>query len=247
MKQLIIIFVILLLIILTGSFFFAKKYSVNKNKNLNIELGCTIFTTIVSPLLTILSVVLVVYTLQIDSKNSKQDKYNTEFSILFAEMKDFINDLSVEIKYNAQSENPVTLSKMEVIDELAYYLKRDKKVRQLYSEEVYQINFTIPKDNTWFTTELDDFYIEDGKCYQIKMRPEIECQYFETINKRFRNIFKPIFKLLSNIDNEHRETHKHLFASYMNKNIFEAYLSTRWQEQDIPDKDLLFELIELSY
>ena len=100
---------------------------------------------VITPVLTVLSVILVVYTLQIDSKNSKQDKYNTEFSILFAEMKDFINDLSVEIKYNERSENPITISKMEVIDELAYYLKRGEKVRQLYAEDASQINFIISK------------------------------------------------------------------------------------------------------
>lgn len=160
-------------------------------------------------------------------------------------LKDFINDLSVEIKYNERSENPITISKMEVIDELAYYLKRGEKVRQLYAEDASQINFIISKDNTWFTTGLDDFYIEKGKCYQIKMRSELECQYFESVNKRFRNIFKPIFDLLDNTDNEHRETHKHLFASYMNKNSFEAYLTTRREKQDIPKT--LEELIELSY
>ncbi len=59
------------------------------------------------------------------------------------------------------------------------------------------------------------------------------------------NIFKPIFDLLDNTDNEHREIHKHLFASYMNKNSFEAYLTTRREKQDIPKT--LEELIELSY
>lgn len=54
-------------------------------------------------------------------------------------MKDFINDLSVEIKYNERSENPITISKMEVIDELAYYLKRGEKVHQLYAEDAAQI------------------------------------------------------------------------------------------------------------
>ena len=81
----------------------------------------------------------------------------------------------------------------------------------------------------------------------MKTRPKSECIYFESINTRFRNIFKPIFDLLANTDNIHRETHKHLFASYMNKNSFEAYLTTRWQKQDIPNKDLIIELIELSY
>lgn len=70
---------------------------------------------------------------------------------------------------------------------------------------------------------------------------------FEYNSKRFRNIFKPIFELLINKDNDNRETHKHLFAAYMNKNCFEAYLTTRWEKQDIPDKDVLYELVELSY
>lgn len=43
------------------------------------------------------------------------------------------------------------------------------------------------------------------------------------------------------------EIHKHLFAYYMNKNSFEAYLKIRWKKQDIPDINLLTELIELSY
>lgn len=245
MTKLIIILSTILIIALICSFIFMNKNS--KDKNSVIELKCNIFTTIISPVLTVLSVILVVYTLQIDSKNYRQDKYNTEFSILFAEMKDFIDNLSVEIKYNKRSKNPIILSKMEVIDELAYYLKCDKKVRQLYSEEVSQINFNIPNENTWFTTEIDDFYIENGNCYQMKTRPKSECIYFESINTRFRNIFKPIFDLLANTDNIHRETHKHLFASYMNKNSFEAYLTTRWQKQDIPNKDLIIELIELSY
>ena len=245
MTKLIIILCVVFLLALTVSFVLAKKFSAPKYKDSNIEMQCTFFTTVITPVLTVLSVILVVYTLYIDSKNSKQDKYNTEFSILFAEMKDFINDLSVEIKYNERSENPITISKMEVIDELAYYLKRGEKVRQLYAEDASQINFIISKDNTWFTTGLDDFYIEKGKCYQIKMRSELECQYFESVNKRFRNIFKPIFDLLDNTDNEHRETHKHLFASYMNKNSFEAYLTTRREKQDIPKT--LEELIELSY
>ncbi len=245
MTTLIFTIIILFFIALVVSFILARKFSASKYENSNVELRCTIFTTIFSPILTTLSVVFVVCTLQIEYKNSKQDKYNTEFSILFGEMKDFINNLSVEIKYNERSENPITISKMEVIDELAYYLKRGKKVRQLYAEEVSQINFTVSKDNAWFTTELDDFYIENGKCYQIKIRPDLECQYFENINIRFRNIFKPIFELLANVDNEHRETHKYLFASYMNKNLFEAYLTTRWKEQYIPDT--LSELINLCY
>ena len=48
-------------------------------------------------------------------------------------------------------------------------------------------------------------------------------------------------------NNEHRETHKQLFASYMNKNCFEAYLETRWKPQNFPDTGVLVELIELSY
>ena len=55
------------------------------------------------------------------------------------------------------------------------------------------------------------------------------------------------FAAISDKDNDNRETHKHLFAAYMNKNCFEAYLTTRWEKQDIPDKDVLYELVELSY
>lgn len=121
MTILTIVIIFLFLITLAVSFGLAKKLSSPKYQKSNIEMRCTIFTTIITPVLTVLSVILVIYTLQIDSKNSKQDKYNTEFSILFAEMKDFINNLSVEIKYNEHFENPITISKMEVIDELAYY------------------------------------------------------------------------------------------------------------------------------
>ena len=148
MTILTIVIIFLFLIALAVSFGLAKKLSSPEYQKSNIEMRCTIFTTIITPVLTVLSVILVIYTLQIDSKNSKQDKYNTEFSILFAEMRDFINNLSVEIKYNERSENPITISKMEVIDELAYYLKRGEKVRQLYSEEIAQISFPISNDNT---------------------------------------------------------------------------------------------------
>lgn len=172
------LFLITLAVSFVVSFGLAKKLSSPKYQKSNIEMRCTIFTTIITPVLTVLSVILVIYTLQIDSKNSKQDKYNTEFSILFAEMKNFINNLSVEIKYNEHSENPITISKMEVIDELAYYLKRGEKVRQLYSEEIAQISFPISNDNTWFNTELDDFYIENGKCYQIKKTSRIRMSVF---------------------------------------------------------------------
>lgn len=152
MTTLILTLIILVLIAFVVSFVLSRKFAAPKYEKSNAELRCTIFTTIFTPVLTMLSVVLVVCTLQLDYKNSKQDSYNTEFSMLFAEMKDFINSLSVEIKYNEHSEKPITISKMEVIDELAYYLKRGEKVRQLYAEEVSQINFSVSKSNTWLTT-----------------------------------------------------------------------------------------------
>ena len=104
MTKLTIVIIFLFLIALAVYFVLAKKFSSPKYQKSNLEMSCTIITTIITPVLTVLSVILVIYTLQIDSKNSKQDKYNTEFSILFAEMKDFINNLSVEIKYNERSE-----------------------------------------------------------------------------------------------------------------------------------------------
>lgn len=225
----------------------AKRSDSSKDNKSKIELGCTVFSTIISPVLTIVSVLLVVLTLQLQSKNSKQDSYNTEFSILFAEMKDFIEGLSVEVKYNIYSEEPVTLTKLEVIDELAYYLKHRKKVRQLFNNDVSQNEMLISAKTDWNSIKPGEFYSENGKVYVVKERPESESKYFEAINKRFRNIFKPIFELLVNKDNEHRETHKQLFASYMNKNCFEAYLETRWKPQNFPDTGVLVELIELSY
>ena len=116
MKILTTVIIFLFLIALAVSFVLAKKLSSTKYQKSNIEMSCTIITTIITPVLTVLSVILVIYTLQIDSKNSKQNKYNTEFSILFAEMKDFINNLSVEIKYNERSQNHIKITKMEVID-----------------------------------------------------------------------------------------------------------------------------------
>ncbi|MDY6398431.1 MAG: hypothetical protein SPL22_11975 [Treponema sp.] len=233
---------------------FSILFAVLMSKNLNeskcekskIDLCCTIFTTIVTPVLTFLSVILVVCTLQLQAKDSKQNNYNEEFRVLFGEMKSFIESLSVEIKYNKYSENPIELKKLEVIDELAYYLKCGKKSRQLYVETLPK-DVIIPSETNWFNANIGDFYIENGNYYQVLERPENECKYFESINKRFRNIFKPIFELLINKDNDNRETHKHLFAAYMNKNCFEAYLTTRWEKQDIPDKDVLYELVELSY
>lgn len=226
---------------------FMKHFSSQKYKNFGIELKCTIFTTIVTPVISLLSVVLVAGTLQIQNKDSKQNDYNTEFSILFDEMKNFIDGLSIEVKYNQYSLEPVVLTKMEVIDELAYYLKRLKKVRQIYNGDVTKIGLLKRDENAWFTTDFDDFYLEESKCYQVKKRPENECRYFESINKQFRNIAKPIFELLSNKDNKHRETHKRLFSLYMNKNFYEAYFTTRWKSQDIPDIGVLSELVELSY
>lgn len=224
----------------------SKNLNESKCEKSKIDLCCTIFTTIVTPVLTFLSVILVVCTLQLQAKDSKQNNYNEEFRVLFGEMKSFIESLSVEIKYNKYSENPIELKKLEVIDELAYYLKCGKKSRQLYVETLPK-DVIIPSETNWFNASIGDFYIENGNYYQVLERPENECKYFESINKRFRNIFKPIFELLINKDNDNRETHKHLFAAYMNKNCFEAYLTTRWEKQDIPDKDVLYELVELSY
>ena len=105
----------------------------------------------------------------------------------------------------------------------------------------------ISAKTDWNSIKPGEFYSENGKVYVVKERPESESKYFEAINKRVRKIFTPIFELLANKDNEHRETHKQLFASYMNKNCFEAYLETRWKPQNFPDTGVLVELIELSY
>lgn len=195
-----------------------------------MNIKCTIFTTIVSPVLTVLSVALVVLTLHFQLKDSKQEYYNTEFSFLFNEMKSFINGLSVEVKYNQYSDEPVILEKLQVIDELAYYLKKNKSVRRLFIDTVPKDVMPLTETNAWFTAKNGDFYYEKDNCYKMEIRPEIECEYFEKINMQFRNIFKPIFDLLANKDNEHREMHMHLIASYLDRNIFEAYLSTRWKK-----------------
>lgn len=247
MAKLIIVLSIIFIFFVVVAIFLTKKLTTGKNKNTKADLKCTIFTTIISPILTIISLIIVVYTLQIQTKDSKQNYYDTEFSFLFNEMKSFINDLSVEVKYNQYLEEPVIIEKLQVVDELAYYLKRNKYVRRLITTDMLDDNDVKLEENAWFTAEVGDFYSENGKYYIVEIRPEIECEYFEMINKRFRNIFIPIFELLKNKDNEHQEMHKHLFASYMSKNIFEAYLTPRWEKQDIPDEKLLFELYKLSY
>lgn len=247
MTSLIIVLSIVFIVAIILSLVCMKKFGSQKHENSEIDLKCTIFTTIISPVIALLSAILVAGTLHVQNKDYKQNNYNTEFSILFDEMKDFINNLSIEIQYNSYSEEPVLLTKMEVVDELAYYLKRGKKVRQIYNGDITKIDLLKQDDNAWFYTNFDDFYLEGSKWYQIRKRPENECRYFESIDKRFRNIATPIFELLTNKDNEHREVQKHLFASYMNKNFFEAYLTTREKPQDIPDISVLNELIELSY
>lgn len=246
MKILTICLIGVILTALVVSFILMKKYVSPKYKETKVNLKCTIFTTIISPVLTLVSVILVVFTLQIQLKDSKQEYYNTEFSFLFNEMKSLINELSVEVKYNQYSSEPVTLEKLQVIDELAYYLKKDKSVRRLFVDNIPKDVKPLTGENAWFTAKNGDFYYEKDKCYKLEIRPDIECEYFEKINMQFRNIFKPIFDLLANHDNEHREMHMHLIASYLDINIFEAYLQTRWEKQDFPDEDVLNKLIQWS-
>lgn len=246
MQLLIIILSCIFILTLLISFIVVKRYLATKYNEKNVSVTCTIFTTIISPVLTLLSVILVVFTLQIQLKDSKQEYYNTEFSFLFNEMKSFINELSVEVKYNQYSDEPVTLEKLKVIDELAYYLKKDKSVRRLFIDNVPKDVTPLTEENAWFTAKNGDFYYGKDKCYKMEIRPEIECEYFEKINMQFRNIFKPIYDLLENKDNEHREMHMHLIASYLNINSFEAYLSTRWKKQDFLDTEVLNKLLEWS-
>lgn len=121
-----IIFISILVFSILFAVLMSKNLNESKYEKSKIDLCCTIFTTIVTPVLTFLSVILVVCTLQLQAKDSKQNNYNEEFRVLFGEMKSFIESLSVEIKYNKYSENPIELKKLEVIDELAYYLRCGK-------------------------------------------------------------------------------------------------------------------------
>ena len=65
MKILTTVIIFLFLIALAVSFVLAKKFSSPKYQKSNIEMSCTIITTIITPVLTVLSVILVIYTLQI--------------------------------------------------------------------------------------------------------------------------------------------------------------------------------------
>lgn len=76
----------------------------------------------------------------------------------------------------------------------------------------------------------------------MNVRPETEKVYFENLDRKFRNIIKPMFNLLTNKDNINSEIHKRLFAAFLNKNIFEAYLSPIDKPQDLPDINLFTEL-----
>lgn len=89
-----------------------------------LNLKILIFSSIITPVISIISILLVFGTLYFQKTDFKQNNYNNEFSLLFDEMKSFVNNLSVEVKYNEKSSEPITLTKMEVIDELAYYLKK---------------------------------------------------------------------------------------------------------------------------
>lgn len=89
-----------------------------------LNLKILIFSSIITPVISIISALLVFGTLYFQKTDFKQNNYNNEFSLLFDEMKCFVNNLSVEVKYNEKSSEPITLTKMEVIDELAYYLKK---------------------------------------------------------------------------------------------------------------------------
>lgn len=62
MKILTIVIIFLFFIALAVSFVLAKKLSSPKYQKSNIEMSCTIFTTIITPVLTVLSVILVIYT-----------------------------------------------------------------------------------------------------------------------------------------------------------------------------------------
>ena len=247
MIWLIVISIVLFVISILFCVVFVKNAKKLYEEKEILNLKILIFSSIITPVISIISVLLVFGTLYFQKTDFKQNNYNNEFSLLFDEMKCFVNNLSVEVKYNEKSSEPIILTKMEVIDELAYYLKKGKEVRMVISEdEVSSKDSCIRDKNGWFIANLGDVYYENEKYYKIMQRPDNECKYFEKINKQFRNIFIPIFDLLEKKDNHHKETHKRLFASYMSKNVFEAFLTTRWKKQEIPDINLLSDLLEYT-
>lgn len=184
--------------------------------------------------------------LEIQSKEFSRNNYNDNFSLVFNEVKHFIENLDVTIKYNNQGKEPVELTGLDVIDELAYYLKRGDVARTVISKDEFLQNKNIINDkNAWFVAPMGSVYFENNKYYKVVERPEKEKDYFEKINLKFRNIITPMFDLLADKNNQNLEIHKRIFAAYLNKNVFEAYLTTREKPQNWPETELLRELIEL--
>lgn len=245
---------IISIIVLIISFFLiiilSKKFCMNKSGKRENAILFSMVAAILGPAVSLVSTTYFVSSLNeqrktnaIQNKQFIQDNYNREFELIFGEFKDFVSSLSIEIKYNGFSKEAVELKGLQVIDELSYYLKKGDLVRSL-TDAPESFDSVLNDKNAWFVAKLGDLYCQDGKYYKINIRPETEKVYFELLDRKFRNIIKPMFNFLTNKDNINSEIHKRLFAAYLNKNIFEAYLSTRDKPQDFPDINLFTELYQ---
>jgi hypothetical protein len=215
----------------------------------------TMLAAILGPVFAIVSSLLFVSSLKEQRRatndqiqTSKQNNYNANFELLMGEIERFVDGLEVEVTYNRYSTEPEVLKRNEVISELALYLKKapGEAIKCISKKNVPDMTKVLTKEDAWFTAKLGEIYIENGMYYQIVNRPEKEKKYFEELNNRFRTLFIPMFELLKNDDNQNRNMQKHIFAAYLNEDVFEAFLTTRWKKQVWPDTDLLVELIEYS-
>lgn len=245
-----IISIIVLVISIFLIIIFGKKFCINKSGKRDNAILFSMVAAILGPAVSLISTAYFVSSLNeqrkanaIQNKQFIQDNYNREFELIFGEFKDFVSSLSIEIKYNEFSKEAVELQGLQVIDELSYYLKKGDLVRSL-TDAPENLDGVLNAENAWFVAKLGELYFQDGKYFKMNIRPEKEKLYFEYLDRKFRNIIKPMFNLLTNKDNINSEIHKRLFAAYLNKNIFEAYLSTRYKPQDFPDVNLLIELYQ---
>lgn len=237
--------------------FFRDKLKLGKHGTKIDDMSAyfTMLAAILGPALAIVSSLLFVSSLKEQRRatddqiqTSKQNNYNANFELLMGEIERFIDGLEVEVTYNRNSTEPEVLKRNEVISELALYLKKSpgEAIKRIDRKNVSDMAKVITKEDAWFTAKLGEVYIENGVYYQVVNRPEKEEKYFEELNNRFRTLFIPMFELLKNNENQNKDMQKHIFAAYLNKDVFEAFLTTRWEKQVLPDTDLLVELIGYS-
>lgn len=120
--------------------------------------------------------------LEIQSKEFSRNNYNDNFSLVFNEVKHFVENLDVIIKYNNQGKEPVELIGFDVIDELAYYLKRGDATRTVISKDEFLQNKNIVNDeNAWFVAPVGSVYFENNKYYKVVERPETSTAFIASV------------------------------------------------------------------